>query len=93
MQEESIAEAIRRQFPRRQEPSELREEILTGVLRALDLDRDWLEVTIDLDHIRIEQVGDAVDDLIGPMVNRPVIVHVMKDPQGRRLFRDIESAE
>jgi len=49
------------------------------VLRAVHLDRDWLEVTVDKDHIRVEDVGEAIDDLIGPMVNRPVIVHVVRE--------------
>jgi hypothetical protein len=88
----NIGDVIRRETPP-QDPSKFTEETLTGVLRAVHLDRDWLEVTVDKDHIRVEGVGEAVDDLIGPMVNRPVTVLVVKDRQGRRLFRDIEPSE
>jgi hypothetical protein len=35
----------------------------------------------------------VVDDVIGPMVTRPVILRIVRDPRGRRLFRDIEPAE
>jgi hypothetical protein len=66
-----------------------------GVLRALHLDRDWLEVqNPDTgETTRIEQAGDAIDDVIGPMVNHRVVVDVAVHPDGRRTFRDIQSEE
>jgi hypothetical protein len=76
-----------------QKEVEEREEHLTGILRALHLDQDWLEVTVELQHIRVEGVGAAVDDVIGPMVNRPVLVTVARDARGRYAFRDIEPLE
>ena len=54
------------------------EKTLRGVLRALHLDQDWIEITIGEDHLKIKQVGEAVDDVIGPMVNRPVVVQVVQ---------------
>ena len=67
------------------------EESLTGILRAVHLDKDWLEVTIgDEKHIRVTGVGETVDDLIGPMVNKPVVVEVRVDQSGRHHFIDIE---
>ena len=54
-------------------PPEAREEKLTGVLRAVHLDEDWLEVTVQEGgerHIRVEKAGDAIDDVVGPMVIR-----------------------
>jgi hypothetical protein len=65
--------------------------ILHGILRALHLDKDWLEIaTTDRpDHIRIDKAGDVLDDVIGPMVNRGVVLTVVQ--RGRKyLYRDIE---
>jgi len=67
------------------------ERTIRGVLRALHLDEDWIEVTVDTEHMRIDRVGEAVDDVIGPMVNHPVLVQVVQDARGRLHFRDIEA--
>jgi hypothetical protein len=66
---------------------------LTGVLRALHLDQDWLEVTVldpDEKHIRIDHAGEAIDDVVGPMVNRRVKVTTEELATGKFNFRDIE---
>lgn len=89
----AIGEVLRRQVQSKQFQEEITEEILSGILRALHLDKDWLEVTVENKHIHIEKVGDIVDDVIGPMVNRPVNIVVSRDSKGRYLFRDIEPAE
>lgn len=77
-------------------PPEAREEKLTGVLRAVHLDEDWLEVTVQEGgerHIRVEKAGDAIDDVVGPMVNRRVIVEVSVTQNGKYHYRDIQSVE
>lgn len=62
---------------------------VTGILRALDLDRDWLEVDVGGKHQRILGLEDAVDDIIGPLVNRQVKVTYLR--LGRRMqYLDIE---
>lgn len=79
---------------RSEKVSDFKEERLTGILRGLHLDDDWLEVNLfERDHalIRIYQTGDAIDDWIGPLVNRQVTVDVLVKPDGKRLFRDIRS--
>jgi hypothetical protein len=66
---------------------------LTGILRAVHLDKDWLEVTVfdpDEKHIRIDNAGEAIDDVVGPMVNRRVKVSTQELPTGKFSFRDIE---
>jgi hypothetical protein len=68
-------------------------QALRGVLRAVHLDKDWIEVTVYGRHVRITQVGEAVDDVIGPMVNHPVKVSVLRVKSGKFHFRDIESEE
>ena len=69
------------------------EEEIRGTLRALHLDEDWIEVTVDGEHLRVDKVGETVDDVIGPMVNRPVVVQIVRDTRGRLHFRDIEAED
>lgn len=72
------------------------EDVVTirGVLRALHLDKDWIEIATQgpSDHIRISGATDVLDDVIGPMVNHRVVVTA-----GRRrekyFYRDIELDE
>ena len=89
----SINEAIRRQFPKPTPPPEDQSVTLRGVLRALDLDRDWLELVVDTQHVHVDQIGDTVDDVVGHMVNRMVIVDALRTPAGRYLFQDIQPVE
>jgi hypothetical protein len=88
----SIGDALRRQFPRTKQVEE-KEETISGVLRALDLDHDWLEVTVANVHIRIFEVGETVDDLIGPMVNRLVIIQALRKTNGQLALVDIQAGE
>lgn len=67
--------------------------VLKGVLRALNLDKDWLEVSVDGKSQPVKGVGEAVDDLIGPMVNREVNVRVQRGPRNSLEFIDIELDE
>jgi hypothetical protein len=71
-------------------------ERFTGTLRAVHLDQDWLEVTTDephRPHVRIQDAGEALDDVVGPMVNRRVIATVERGSRNRLSFRDIELEE
>lgn len=67
-------------------------ESLHGTLRAVHLDKDWLELTVGTQSVHVVQVGDQVDDVIGPMINKPVIVHVSVDGD-RHKFLDVEPDE
>ena len=64
-------------------------ERLHGMLRAVHLDKDWIELTVGNDRLHVESVGEEVDDVIGPLVNRPVIVHAYVSG-GKYKFLDIE---
>ena len=74
------------------------EEIIEvrGVLRGLQLDKDWLDVATDdgdpQKPTRIFQANDVLDDVIGPMVNHRVIVTTIRRNQ-RLTFQDIELEE
>jgi len=68
---------------------------IPGVLRAVHLDKDWLEVITSAEpstSIHVVEAGDALDDVVGPMVNRQVVVSVVKRAD-KYIFRDIELAE
>ncbi len=82
---------IRQKFMKQRQSGEMSGE-LRGVLRAVHLDEDWLEVTVDEQHKRVFEVGEAVDDVLGPLVNREVIVQVVTNSRGQMLFRDVEAA-
>src|SRR5437867_13358892 len=69
---------------------------LEGILRAVHLDQDWLEVTIvdgGEQHIKVWQTGEAIDDVVGPMVNRRVTVDAVRAPNGKHIFKDIQPVE
>ena len=69
-----------------------RRQAHTGVLRAVHLDKDWLEVAVEGRHVKVVGVGEQVDDVIGPLVNKRVLVHVDSDGEKHR-FVDIEPDE
>lgn len=68
-------------------------EELRGTLRALHLDKDWLDIVVAGVPIHINGLQDAVDDVIGPMVNRSVIVRVVRGKPNKFKFVDIELAD
>ncbi len=86
----AINSALRAKAPIDDKAAEIQE--LRGVLRALHLDKDWLVLWTDGKSVQVNGLADAVDDVIGPMVNRKVVVQVQR--RGRRLnFFDIEIDE
>lgn len=70
--------------------AESTEVALRGILRAVHLEKDWIELYVNDAPIRISGVGETVDDVIGPMVNHSVVVHVSSDRKSTYTFRDIE---
>jgi hypothetical protein len=79
--------------PKERAQASMEQVTLTGVLRALDLDKDWLEISIDGRHDKITDVGETVDDVIGPMVNHDVIVRAIRTRRGTLSFIDIEQQD
>jgi hypothetical protein len=88
-----ISETLRGPVPTSTPQAADEETTLRGVLRALDLDKDWLEVVVDGEHKRVTGVGEVVDDLIGPMVNHEVSVLVRRGKRKTLTFIDIEQEE
>jgi hypothetical protein len=70
---------------------------LVGTLRGLHLDKDWIEVTLNdkgqEEHVKVTRTGEVIDDLVGPMVNRRVVVETILTADGTYIFRDIELDE
>ena len=93
---QQINAALRKAKPPRPVVSTDEPVTLQGILRAVHLDEDWLVVGTTkappLDHIRVEEAGDALDDVVGPMVNRPVVVTAVRRGS-KHLYRDIELDE
>lgn len=69
------------------------EEVLHGTLRAVHLDKDWIDVSVDGVSLHVEGLEDAVDDVIGPMVNRRVTVRFVRQSAKKLKFLDIELAD
>jgi hypothetical protein len=82
-------QVIKKQFTKPRVSGETPGE-LRGVLRAVHLDEDWLEVVVQGQPTRVFDVGEAVDDHVGPLVNHEVTVQIVRTGRGRILFRDIE---
>lgn len=91
----AMNEIIRNSKVKTAEETKLEEKQLCGILRALDLNKDWLEIiTIDKpEAIKIHDTGDIIDDIVGRMVNHKVIVDVFMKSDGKYFFRDIQDDE
>jgi hypothetical protein len=68
-------------------------EELRGTLRAVHLDKDWLDIVVAGTSVHIEGLEDTVDDVIGPMVNRSVVVRAARVSATKLKFVDIELAD
>lgn len=72
---------LKKLLPRTPRPASVgkaEQTTIRGILRAVHLDDDWIEVVSDAEQTRIVGVQDTMDDVIGPMVNRRVIVQTTK---------------
>ncbi len=71
------------------EDGKVETDTIVGNLRGVHIDKDWIELLVNGKNIRIHQVGESADDIIGPMVNHDVKVKVIikKD---NYYFEDIE---
>lgn len=92
-----IKEVLRKSEPEPPELPEYKVTTLTGVLRNLHLDDDWLEISIDGETQKIYGAGEEIDDRVGPMVNRRVIAEVLErfdsSLERRYSLRDLQLEE
>ena len=83
----ALTERIRAENERSDGDGEEKE--IEGILRAVDLNNDWIRVSTELADVTVRGVGEEVDDVIGPMVNRPVLVRFRMEREKNSLV-DIE---
>lgn len=92
----AINDTIRKHTPLLASQGEGEPVKLEGILRAVHLDQDWLEVTVADEgeqHVKVWQAGEAIDDVVGPMVNHRVTVDAVLAPNGKHMFKDIQPIE
>lgn len=87
-----IDQSLQRATQATQTVAGVNRERIAGVLRAVHLDKDWIELHNNEQTVRIERAGDMIDDIVGPMVNHSVIVDVTVT-SGKRYFQDIQLDE
>lgn len=68
-------------------------KVITGVLRGLHLDKDWIEILDGTDLVAIHGIRDTLEDVIGPMTNRKVVATVRRHKKDRLRLLDIELDE
>ncbi len=70
-----------------------------ATLRAVHLDKHWVEVTTpDGKHLKLNTGEEEIDDVIGPMLNHRVLVSAHQIPNSQRIFMtdiqpDVEATE
>lgn len=84
-----LDQAIKAESPNADEAAGEQMHEFTGILRALDLDSDWLKFDVDSGQVTVKGLSQAVDDVIGPMVNKTVVVKAVKTRRGELKFVDI----
>lgn len=92
---DAINQVLKKPESTRQETADVKIIQLYGVLRALDLNKDRLEININGEEnqkVTVFEAGDIIDDVVGPMVNRRVIIDVLLKA-GKHIFRDIQTEE
>ena len=71
---DAIPPKIRAAIPREEVLAE-EHTCVRGTLRALHLDKNWLELALhDGSHMTCDTVPDMLDDVVGPMVNHEVLI-------------------
>jgi hypothetical protein len=91
----ALSETIKTRSKTKEPDYQVTKVQISGILVGLQLNQDWLEITVEDtgETLRIYETGDAIDDLIGPMVNHKVIVDVAVKKDGKKTFLDIQSQE
>lgn len=89
----SLQLGLKRRAKARVAPDPVGEQTtVSGVLRGLQLDHDWIDVLTDGGVVRVSGVSEVLDDIIGPMVNRKVNVYVVRANGGAHRYVDIALA-
>lgn len=95
---ESVRGKVKERLPLTSREPDAEPQEVRGVLRALHLDENWLEITdADGHHEKCDAVPDMLDDVVGPLVNQEVVLRGVRRKKGggavRLLVHEIEASE
>ena len=91
---EIIADAIKRLDADADRGSEQREDLeISGILRNVHLDSEWIEVRVDVAKHRITGFNEDLATQAGGFLNQNVTLSVQRDQAGKLYFRDISLAD
>ena len=91
---EIIADAIKRLSANADQDDEQREDIeISGILRNVHLDSEWIEVRVDAVKHRITGFNEDLATRAGGFLNQEVILSVQRDQTDKLHFRDINAAD
>ena len=91
---EIVADAIKRLGAGTDQDSESREDVeISGILRNVHLDSEWIEVRVDATKHRIADFNEELAAQAGRFLNRKITLSVQRDQAGKLHFRDINEAD
>ena len=90
---EIIVNAIKRLGAGADHGSKLPEDVeISGILRNVHLDSEWIEVRVDATKHRIADFNEELAAQAGKFLNRKITLSVQRDQAGKLHFRDINEA-
>lgn len=90
---EIIAEAIKRLSADADQDGTSHEDVeISGILRNVHLDSEWIEVRVDATKHRIADFNEELAAQAGKFLNRKITLSVQRDQTGKLHFRDINEA-
>ena len=91
---EIITDAIKRLSVSADQDGEQREDVeISGILRNVHLDSEWIEVRVDAAKHRITGFNEDLATQAGGFLNQKVVLSVQQDQAGKLYFRDINATD
>lgn len=93
----TIKNTLKKSEPEFSEQPEYKIISLRGTLRGLQLDKDWIEISVNGENKKVYDAKEEIDDVVGPMVNRRVVAEVIErsdtSMEKRYSLRDLQLEE
>lgn len=87
---EIVAEAIKRLSADADQDGTSHEDVeISGILRNVHLDSEWIEIRVDATKHRIAGFNDELAAQAGSFLNRKITLSALRDQAGKLHFRDI----
>ncbi len=91
---EIVAEAIKRLSADADQDGTSHEDVeISGILRNVHLDSEWIEVRVDATKHRIADFNEELAAQAGKFLNRKITLSVQRDQADKLYFRDINEAD